>query len=663
MQRWEQDEGLPVHRLPHAKKGSVFAFKNELEGWRSARARVATTSKTEAHVPPEGTGATVPAGRGGRRRLWFLAAGLASLAIVGFGVLAAGGFAARSRASAGAAAPFIPRPVANDGGSETWPSVSPDGERIVYSWRRESGSGLYIKPVSAGAATPLAFDDPARFATAAFAQWSPRGDLIAFLLHEEGADQDTRGLYVISPSGGSPRRLLSMYGTGLCWTPDGSSLAFADRASTGEPFSIFSTSLETGQRLRLTTPPAGTFGDTRCAFSPDGRRLAVARFASRSQSDLYVTPLGDRHGSGDERLTYGLSGIHGMDWTSDGASIVYGAHNGLWLIGAFAQERRQPTLIAAAGISVVHPTFSRRTGRPARLVYEHGIRDVSIWHWAASADGRGTMAAVPGSTMWEDYPALSPDGRRIAFASNRTGANEIWVANVDGSNPRQLTFHNGPVVIAPRWSPDGQRIAFSSQVGANRDIYVVQADGTEAARLTWEASQEDNPSWSRDGRWMYFRSDRGGIAQIWRVPAGGGAAAVVTSGAASQALESSDGSRLYFVRSADVAGLWSIPPGGGDETFVLPDVKEGFWGVSDRGVAFIVADPKRSPDGPTIRFFEFASRKTSTLATLPVRPERLSVGFTVARDGRTLLWTQTDVLQGDVMMIDPWRDPPGEKPR
>lgn len=143
---------------------------------------------------------------------------------------------------------------------------------------------------------------------------------LAFLVNEEGADQDTRGLYLVSPSGGSPRRLMSIYGTGLCWTPDGSSLAFTDRTSTGEPFSIFSTSLESGRRERLTTPPAGAFGDTRCAFSPDGRRLAVSRFASRYQSDVYVIALHDGNTDG-ERLTQGLSGIQGVDWTPDGAGM------------------------------------------------------------------------------------------------------------------------------------------------------------------------------------------------------------------------------------------------------------------------------------------------------------------------------------------------------
>jgi Tol biopolymer transport system component len=158
----------------------------------------------------------------------------------------------------------------------------------VYAWKRDDAPGLYIKPVAGGLPRRIAFDEAANFATASCSKWSPKGDLIAFLVNEE---QDFRGLYVGAPSGGTPRYLTSIGGIGLCWTPDGRSLAFNDRNSSGEPFSIFMISLDSGRRERLTTPPAGVFGDTQCAFSPDGRRLAVSRFLSRGQCDLFVSAI------------------------------------------------------------------------------------------------------------------------------------------------------------------------------------------------------------------------------------------------------------------------------------------------------------------------------------------------------------------------------------
>jgi Tol biopolymer transport system component len=663
VQRWEQNEGLPVHRLPHAKKGSVFAFKRELEEWRSARASSPAAEGTSAAGEATDAGdrhelQTKPSlTRRPHPAVWIAAVAVAGSAVAAVVLLTADANRAKFNLDAAPIAPsaVVARPLANDRGSEGHPSLSPAGDQIVYRWQREGTPGLYIKPVTSGAARLLATDNPAKFAAATSPKWSPRGDLVAFLLLEEGQDQNTRAAYVVPHSGGSPRRLTSMSGTGLCWAPDGGSLAFTSRTSSGEPFSVFSISLTTGQRQRLTVPPAGTFGDTQCAFSPDGRRLAVARFVSRYQSDLYLTAINDGRGLAVERVTHGLGGLQGLAWTPDGRAIVFGSHNGLWIVPAAASSSRAPALLTAAGATAMHPTLAWPAEmHPVRLAYEYNIRDVNIWRWDAGASGRGTSTRLAGSTMWEDHATFSPQGPRISFSSNRTGANEIWTAGGDGSDSRQLTFFNGPIVISPRWSPDGHRLAFTSHAGGNRDVYVMEADGSKVTRLTWEPSQEDNPSWSRDGRWIYFRSDRGGLAQIWKLPSEGGRAVRVTDGQASQAFESPDGKRLYFVRNTDVPGLWSVAASGGEETFELADVSEAFWGVFEKGIMFLVADPKFSPDGPTIRSFDFGSRKVSTIVTL-LPTTTVSPGFDVARDGRSVLWTQVDSWQSDVMIVDGWR--------
>src|SRR5881296_1775451 len=234
---------------------------------------------------------------------------------------------------------------------------------------------------------------------------------------------------------------------------------------------------------------------------------------------------------------------------------------------------------------------------------------VNIWRWDRA---RREASKIAGSTWYDDFPAVAPGGERVAFASNRTGENEIWVAAADGSNPQQVTFHRGPVVMAPAWSPDGKRLAFSSEVGGNRDIYVIRPDGSQSTRITTAPSEETNPSWSPDGRWIYFRSDQAGIGQLWKMPATGGTPTRVTIGEALRGFPSPDGRLLYFVRSADAAGVWSVPVDGGREKFVLADVRDGYWAVADSGIFFL-----ERPDGSTVaaalKFFAFASGRLSTL--------------------------------------------------
>jgi Tol biopolymer transport system component len=169
---------------------------------------------------------------------------------------------------------------------------------------------------------------------------------------------------------------------------------------------------------------------------------------------------------------------------------------------------------------------------------------------------------------------VSADGSRIAFASNRTGAREIWVANADGSNQTQLTSFNGPAVGTPRWSPDGKTIAFDGYAGGSSDIYVVPADGGNPVRLTTDPSNEIRPAWSHDGKWIYYGSDRGGEFHIWKVPAAGGSPVQVTRDPGYNAYETPDGQWLYVYRDG---GLYRMRPDGSGETLVRQHADPNIW--------------------------------------------------------------------------------------
>lgn len=129
---------------------------------------------------------------------------------------------------------------------------------------------------------------------------------------------------------------------------------------------------------------------------------------------------------------------------------------------------------------------------------------------AVSADGSsGTRltrgSGVNGGATW------SPDGTRIAFTSNRTGATELWVMNGDGDDQRQVTRRGVGGVEFPAWSPDGTRIAFVSRVGENnrnQEIFSVNADGTDLKRLTDYEAADACPAWSPDGNTIVFVSCR-----------------------------------------------------------------------------------------------------------------------------------------------------------
>jgi Tol biopolymer transport system component len=648
VQRWELEEELPIHRLHHAKRGSVFAFKHELDSWLSTRSVDHGTTNIPHATPHqfEDRGGTQPMRPSRTLRVALVGVAFA-LAIV-VGVVWERGRASTVSESGTRWVPMVPQPLANDAGGQFEPSLSPDGTHVVYSKAYEGGRrSLVINAIATRTTRALTDASNPSLQIAGYPAWSPRGDFIAFLTKE--ADE-TYGLYVVSPTGEQLRRLTTIAGIGLCWQPDANAIAYVDRDGVGKPFSVFAMDVRSGARRRLTTPNSTAFGDTFCAFSPSGRQLAIVRHEIRHASDLFIIDIDGPTPGNARRLTRGLPGLLGVAWSPDGRSIVVGANGGLLRVPADASRIQTPVPVLGSEGIAHFPAFSHPTrGESPRLVYQHQMYDVNPWRWHLSSDGREHIQSLPASTAWESFPVLSRDGSRIAYVSNRTGQDEIWITDAEGANSTQLTDRSGRVLF-PQWSPDGRRLAFGRLSGDSWDVYVTTVDDRKEMRLTSEPSQDDNPTWSSDGKSIYFRSDRSGSGQLWKVPSGGGVAVPVTHGPGFLGFESPDGQRLYFVRGDDVPGLWAMPTTGGREEQVLGEVEQNRWAVTDKGIGFLT----RSRSASTIQFLSFATGKVSALTTLPPQTVIGGGSLSMTADGRTAVWDRLDTVQNDLMLIDSW---------
>ena len=245
---------------------------------------------------------------------------------------------------------------------------------------------------------------------------------------------------------------------------------------------------------------------------------------------------------------------------------------------------------------------------------------------------------------------ISANGQKIAFRSNRSGSFEIWTSDSDGSNPIQLTSLGAPNTGTPRWSPDGQQIAFDSRKEGHSDIYVIKAEGGSARRLTTEPFENNVPSWSRDGRWIYFGSNRSGTGQIWKMPAQGGRATQVTKQGGFAALESTDGTFLYYIKAA-TGPIWRMPVDGGEETLILDrKIAWSHWRVMEKGICFL--DWGATP--PEIDFFDGVTHDSKQIATVD-REKGIWGGFAVSPDGRWILFARVDQIDSEIMLVENFR--------
>jgi TolB protein len=156
-------------------------------------------------------------------------------------------------------------------------------------------------------------------------------------------------------------------------------------------------------------------------------------------------------------------------------------------------------------------------------ISREGAQDI----FKITADGRTATAVTNGPNRALNVePAVSPDGKRIAFSSDRSGQPMLYVMNIDGSSVKRLTFA-GRYNSSPSWSPDGKTIAFAGHDGGHFDIFTVNADGTAMKRLTdakkanGKAADNRDPSFSPDGRQVVFSSDRTGNKQLYIVDTDG----------------------------------------------------------------------------------------------------------------------------------------------
>ena len=140
-----------------------------------------------------------------------------------------------------------------------------------------------------------------------------------------------------------------------------------------------------------------------------------------------------------------------------------------------------------------------------------------------SVDGEALTALTHGPNRSMNVePAVSADGKKIAFSSDRGGRPMVYTMNADGTNVQRLT-KVGKYNASPSWSPDGKSIAFAGQEGDHFDIFTMNIDGTNLKRLTdakklgGKQSNNESPSWSPDGRYILFSSDRSGKSQLYLV--------------------------------------------------------------------------------------------------------------------------------------------------
>jgi Tol biopolymer transport system component len=544
-------------------------------------------------------------------------------------------------------------PITSFLGQELDPAASPDRKHLAFSWNGNNNNyDIYIKNLETGEVKRLT-NSPAQDLRPA---WSPDGRDIAFL---QMSPEHSR--VMIIPALGGPERAVGeihnavnvwkadasqVYRSlGPAWSEDGRALFVTDQLGAPNTNGLYLWPLGYGERRQLTRAPEGS-NDFYPALSPDGHMLGFVRQTSNSAADVFVLAL--RTGT-LRQLTSAKRGVLGLTWDLDGRSIIYSTNrSGVYNLWRMPLERDVPVQLTTNSTEATDPSISRN----GTLNFVDTIQNTNIWRLDLSAGNATQHATAPliSSSRKNNSPQYSPDGKRIAFVSDRSGSWELWISNSDGTDSRQITFFRGPMLGTPHWAPDGKWIAFDARPQGHSAIYLISPDHGTQKLLESNAFEERMPSWSHDGQWLYFNSDRGGKIQLWKMHLADGTTCPLTQRTAYDNFESPDGRFVYFLSNGP--GVWRVSTDGANEAPVpeLHSIEPSrYLALVGENLYFVANESTPSQ----IERYDLKTRRITTVGLIEHDLVDGTPSLSVSPDEHWLLYAQKDSSNSDIMSLQP----------
>ncbi len=530
------------------------------------------------------------------------------------------------------------------------PSLSPDGERVAFSWEGEAAErpAIYVASVSSGKIL-ASIDGGGERLRRLSPRWSPDGRWLAYFRVQPGEPAD---LIVAPAEGGAERTVLSFLPTEvdapglfsafrLCWALNGKSIYAAVPSDDRRGFVLALVDVASG-RVQPLTDAGRVAGqnDVDPALSHDGSRIAFVRRQHSLASQVLVMEVEpDGRLSGEARSVYEGAVRSGLAWAPDNESLLISRDAGTGLLRVSLAAGADPPRVVDPNLT--YPSLVRaRDG--FRLIGVRPLLDDNLWRIPLD-DPRGVPLRVAPSPRREFEPRFGPDRNDFIFTSSRAGRNQLWQWK-DGRAIRLTEAQTS----GARWSPDGRLIVFISYDYSQQEIEILDPATGRRTRITDNPAHETSPAWAPDGRYLYFGSNRTGRFQIWKTEAKAGAEPVpITTNGGYAALPTSDGLDLLYVDTNRPGAPLRVLTFATGRDRVLP-VKVNFWGNFDvvgRRVYFVNEDNE-------LGVIDLETSHKRILRSLPSAP---GFGLGVARDERSAVFTSNDNGYSELVLFESYR--------
>lgn len=553
-------------------------------------------------------------------------------------------------------------------GLELHPALSPDGRSVAFAAGLPGNMRIYLQSVAGGRAIPLAegMSEHQRWP-----QWSPDGSRILFQTGRSAMDANQRyaidvvqsAIYSVPSLGGTARVLVNeaLGGVAPSWSPDGQRIAYV----RNDTIVVASAEGSVTQRI------ASQYQTHSLRWSPDASRLAAvignsyatfgtSSIANKAPSSIVIVNLQNNN---IHQVTDGDWSDNSPVWLPDGRSLLYvsdraGGRDLYQIHLADAGRARGEPQRITTGINA-HTIDLAHDGKT--LTYAAYTSYTHIWSVPMPSGRVATLADATQLTFGSEVVeglALSPDGKWIAYDSDRGGDPDVWKIPADGGEPSQITTRVGGDFVQD-WSNDGKELSIHSFLTGHRDVFVISVDGSQTQQVVATPANESNPEFSPDGNSIAYQLYAGApdieaiqIVSRARPGAAWGTPRRLTAVAGRDPSWSPDGKWIAYHWNG---ALKVIEPSGANERLVfeskdpaiLPQPEFAYWSADSRTLYYKAYDHERRS---SIWSIPIEGGKPTLLVRFD-DPTRPSLRREFASDGKRIYFTIAQ-HQSDVWVME-----------
>jgi Tol biopolymer transport system component/DNA-binding winged helix-turn-helix (wHTH) protein len=400
--------------------------------------------------------------------------------------------------------------------------------------------------------------------------------------------------------------------------------------------SIWLFDLKTRQHQQITQPTSQHVFDTRPQFSPDGKFIAFTRGTS-SIRNIFIRSLANNSNVNTAvELTNEQAYITSFSWLNNSSQLVYDSNvlgdRNLWLIDI---DTHQKHLLGARDAK--YPSLNHNN---TRLAFQEVRYNANIWQLDITGNNQEPEQIIE-SIKYNNFPSYSPDGKRIAFVSNRKGKAAIWLYSLESKKQIQLLAIKNVELIIPNWSHDGKNILVSSRGPEGYRCYQIDVE-TKVYQPLYSVTQQHHKCQYSNG---------GDIFMIMKEPSEKSKLVKLTKEGEHKELTNFSVDRIQTTRFNNLVysqpnklGLYSIDFDGNNNKVVLADFDptlNSHWSIQGNYLYY----PKTAQDKGIWRYHLLTGEETKVANVLPT-----AIGYTlsVSPDHSKIIYSQTDSRKADI---------------